>query len=48
MPTKAKRKKLSTRDGRVGRAEVKTYRVKSTAKEKPAKAEAIRERFVKH
>ena len=48
MPTKAKPKKLSTRDGRVGRLEVKTYRVKSAAKEKPAKAEAIRERFVKH
>lgn len=48
MPTKAKPKKLSTRDGRVGRAEVKTYRVKSAAKEKPAKVETIRERFVKH
>ena len=48
MPTKAKPKKLSTRDGRVGRAEVKTYIVKSAAKEKPAKVETIRERFVKH
>ena len=41
MPTTAKPKKLSTRDSRVGRAEVKTYRVKSTAKEKPAKVETI-------
>ena len=48
MPTKAKPKKLPTRDSRVGRAEVKTYRVKSAAKEKPAKVETIRERFVKH
>ena len=48
MPTKAKPKKLPTRDSRVGRAEVKTYRVKSAPKEKAAKVETIRERFVKH
>ena len=45
MPTKAKPKKLSTRIERG----FKTYRVKSAAEKKPAKANAIRrERFVKH
>ena len=45
MPTKAKPKKLSTRAERG----FKTYRVKSAAEKKPAKANTIRrERFVKH